>query len=140
MGPTVFNLFWTPPLTEHRNGLIRGYVIQVTELETGRIEQFNTTDKTIVIYGRHPFYRYSYVIAAESIGPGPYSVASLIHMPEAGNTDSKSKLFFGYTQSLYGYMCKVYDIKALSNYYCWSLACTVLKLHLHHLRMLQSLP
>lgn len=82
--PTTLNLSWSPPVADRRNGLIQRYTISVTELETGALEQFNTTAESFVVSGRHPFYRYSYVVAAETIGLGPYSVASVIHMPEAG--------------------------------------------------------
>lgn len=82
--PTVLTLVWSPPLPERRNGLIQHYIISVTELDTRTMEMFNTTEQSITITGRHPFYRYSYIVAAVTIGRGPYSVASIIHLPEAG--------------------------------------------------------
>ena len=83
---TTLSLAWSPPVPERRNGVIQRYTISITEMETRTTEVFNTTGESIVISGRHPFYRYSYIIAAETIGRGPYSVASLIRMPEAGTT------------------------------------------------------
>ena len=73
-------------MPERINGLIRRYIVSVTELETGTTEQFFTVEDNITIRGRHPFYRYSYVVAAVTIGQGPYSASSIIHMPEAGKT------------------------------------------------------
>ena len=84
--PTVLTLTWAPPVPERRNGLIQRYIISVTELETRTTELFNTTVESISITGRHPFYRYSYIVAAVTIGRGPYSVASIIHLPEAGTS------------------------------------------------------
>ena len=89
---TTLNISWSPPVPEHRNGLIQRYVIRVTELDTGILDQFVTTNQSIIIRGRHPFYRYNYSIAAETIGLGPYSVAKVIHMPEAGRVTSLSIL------------------------------------------------
>lgn len=71
-------------MPEHRNGLIVRYIINITELETRTTELYNATDESIVIGGRHPFYRYSYAVTAETVGQGPYSVARITHMPEAG--------------------------------------------------------
>lgn len=81
---TTLSLSWSPPVPERRNGLIQRYVVSITELETGTTQLYNSTQGSIVIGGRHPFYRYSYIVAAETIGRGPYSVASMTHMPEAG--------------------------------------------------------
>ena len=84
---TTLALSWIPPVAERRNGLLQRYIISTTELETGTTAFYNSTTESIVIGGRHPFYRYSYIIAAETIGRGPYSVASMTHMPEAGMHD-----------------------------------------------------
>lgn len=84
ISPTVFTLFWSPPDSEFKNGIIRGYVIQITELETGVVEEFNTTDEVIVIFERHPHYHYDSIVAAVTTEAGPYSQTSRIHMPESG--------------------------------------------------------
>ena len=82
--PTVLTLTWSQPVPERRNGLIQHYIISVTELDTRNTELLNTTEEMISIPDRHPFYRYSYIVAAVTIGQGPFSVASIIHMPEGG--------------------------------------------------------
>lgn len=71
-------------MAERQNGLIQRYSISVTELETGTSEEFSTVEESIAITNRHPYYRYSYQVAAVTIRQGPYSVATLIRMPEAG--------------------------------------------------------
>lgn len=60
------------------------YSIRITELETRTSEQLSSTEESINITNRHPYYRYSYIVAAVTVGQGPYSAATLIHMPEAG--------------------------------------------------------
>lgn len=84
ISPTVFVLRWQPPLMEDVNGVVRRYTVNVTELETGRVEQYFTTELNVIVESRHPFYRYRYVLAAETVGLGPFSDPSIIHMPEAG--------------------------------------------------------
>ena len=82
--PTVFTLTWSPPVPERRNGLIQRYIVSVTELDSRTTELFNSTVERISITGRLPFRRYSYTVAAVTIGQGPFSVASIIHLPQAG--------------------------------------------------------
>ena len=71
-------------MLQRRNGLIQRYSINITEQQTGIVSTIQTTNQSIVIRERHPFYRYGYIVTAVTVGPGPYSVASVIHMPEAG--------------------------------------------------------
>jgi hypothetical protein len=72
---------------EDVNGVVRRYAVNVTELETGGrgVEQYFTTELNVTVEFLHPFYRYRYVVAAEtSVGLGPFSDPNVIHMPEAG--------------------------------------------------------
>ena len=84
VSPTVFTLTWQPPLAEDVNGVVRRYTVNVTELESGGVEQYFTTELNITVESRHPFYRYRYTVAAETVGLGPFSDPNVIHMPEAG--------------------------------------------------------
>lgn len=87
VSPTVFILRWQPPLAEDVNGVVRRYTVNITELETGRVEQYFTTDLNITVESRHPFYRYRFIVAAETVGLGPFNDPNVIHMPEAGEHD-----------------------------------------------------
>ena len=89
---TALMIFWRPP-SYHPNGIIRRYVLRLSEIETGRQEQFFTNNTTITISNRHPFYYYSCIISAETIGQGPFSKAVIILMPEAGTLRSSSHCF-----------------------------------------------
>ena len=87
ISPTIFTLRWLPPLMEDVNGVVTRYTVNVTELETGGrvVEQFFTMEMNVTVESRHPFYRYRYLVAAEtSVGLGPFSDPNVIHMPEAG--------------------------------------------------------
>ena len=81
---TTLVIRWQPPLDIHRNGVIRRYIINITELETSSLLPYITTNLSITITSLHPFYQYSYIVSTETIGLGPYSDTRIIHMPEAG--------------------------------------------------------
>lgn len=77
-------LRWQPPLSEERNGIIRLYIINVTELESGTVEQHVSIQQTITISSLHPYYVYQYSVAAQTVALGPFSEPALVQMPEAG--------------------------------------------------------
>ena len=67
-----------------RNGIIRRYVINITELNSGNEYQLENASTEITIPDLHPFYRYSYSVAAETVALGPFTPGSIIEMPEDG--------------------------------------------------------
>ncbi len=84
LSPSDLLLQWKPPSLELQNGVIRRYVVNVTEVDSRSFQMLYSEDNNITLTSRHPFYQYSYSIAAETIGRGPYSSADVIQMPEAG--------------------------------------------------------
>ena len=82
--PFTLNVSWTPPAEGRINGLIQSYNISITEIETATSQHFSTVELYFAIPNRHPYYRYRYMVAAVTVGQGPYSVATLVRMPEAG--------------------------------------------------------
>ena len=66
------------------NGLIRAYLLKVTEIDTGNtfMVKANTTHTTV--NGLHPFYKYNCTVAAETIAPGPYSTEIVVQLDEEG--------------------------------------------------------
>ena len=78
-------LNWEPPLSEDRNGIIINYTVNITEMETGTQFQLVTDNTTITAFSQHPYYTYSYTVAAEtSVGLGPYTSPRAVRMPEDG--------------------------------------------------------
>ena len=59
----------------------------VSVIETGNNEQLTSDQPQLTIEGLHPFYTYSFLIAAVTIGPGPFSEVLSIQMPQAGESD-----------------------------------------------------
>lgn len=66
-------LFWDPPSVSDHNGLIRNYIIKQTEISTGAVKYYYATDASFVATALHPYYNYSYSVAAVTVAPGPYS-------------------------------------------------------------------
>ena len=75
---------WIPPNMENVNGIVRQYIINVTEVTTGQDILLQTNQTDITVDGLHPHYEYSYQVAAETVAVGPWSLPSIIHMPEDG--------------------------------------------------------
>ena len=78
-------LAWEPPAEEEQNGIIREY-FNISAAETSDEFQYRATNTTVIVEDLHPHYTYSFVISAVTIGPGPYSEAYTIQMPEDGKT------------------------------------------------------
>jgi len=84
LNSSALNVSWSSPTSEHQNGVIQGYSISLVEIETGTYMMFSTAKETHTILNLHPHYRYSYKIAAITIGQGPFSEPSIIQLPESG--------------------------------------------------------
>ena len=64
-------LQWSPPPFEHQNGLIRMYIINVTEVDTGVQFQYTSVTTQYILRSLHPYYTYEFVIEAVTVAPGP---------------------------------------------------------------------
>ena len=62
-------------------------MVNVSVIETGNTEQLTSDQPQLTIEGLHPFYTYSFLIAAVTVGPGPFSEVLSIQMPQAGESD-----------------------------------------------------
>ena len=82
---------WIPPPEEEQNGVIRSYFINVTELQTGSVREFEAYgDESIQIVNQlHPFYTYECAIAAFTVGLGPAAFTQTMTYP-AGKSKQKS--------------------------------------------------
>ena len=72
---TSFVLLWNTPPPEDRNGVIRHYTVQCTELESGVVFQQLTVNSSteVLVDSLHPHYSYSCAVAAITVVEGPFS-------------------------------------------------------------------
>ena len=82
-----FTVMWQPPPLEEINGDIRRYTLLIVESETGRQFEVTTNDTLTTINSLHPYYNYLCRVRAETIQPGPYSVAISIRLLEEGGSN-----------------------------------------------------
>lgn len=86
MDSRTLTLSWSPPSEDSRNGIVTQYVVNVSVSETGqRFQQIVEGVGTVTLNNLHPYYEYTYVIAAAtSVGTGPFTVRDSIRMPQDG--------------------------------------------------------
>jgi hypothetical protein len=75
-------LMWQPPNNDQLNGVLTGYVINVTEIETGNQNQILTQGAQYTLHDLNPFYHYSFLVAAVTVGQGPFSAIFSLQMPQ----------------------------------------------------------
>ena len=68
---TAIALSWSSPLFEDRNGVIRHYIVNVTELETGYELSEVTSHTARTFSSLHPYYTYEFTVYAVTVGVGP---------------------------------------------------------------------
>ena len=82
---TSMTMTWTPPAIENQNGIITGYVINITAMNRLETFQLLVASNTLYIDSLVPFTTYVCIIAAHtSVGLGPYSTAVFVTTDEDG--------------------------------------------------------
>ena len=78
-------LIWDPPLFEEQNGVITGYIINVTGIETeDSFEVFSDSESLTAEFAR-PFSGYIFKIAGQTtVGVGTFSDPVTVMTPEDG--------------------------------------------------------
>ena len=86
--PTLLALSWSPPPPVHINGPLQYYSVEITELHTGRKWTIVALDEALNVGSLHPYFIYSYRVAAYTVGLGPFSQPVSIQTLEAGKLRS----------------------------------------------------
>ena len=81
---TTLNFTWSPPPSEHKNGIITHYVITVTEVDTGVTLELTSNTTWLYLDYLHPYYTYIFRFAAVTVAQGPFSSGYNVIMPEDG--------------------------------------------------------
>ena len=87
LNSSTVQVSWEPPPLYTQNGPIGGYILSVTGISSDEnFEIFSHQGPNVLIISYlHPFYTYTYTIAAIGTGVGPFSPALSLQMPEEGN-------------------------------------------------------
>ena len=84
LNSTSIYLSWGSPPSEQKNGIVRQYLVNITETETGDEIRLSTADTAITVSGLHPFYHYECIVSAVTIGAGPYTSPLTIQTAPSG--------------------------------------------------------
>ena len=77
-------LTWNTLSQENHNGIIRDYIINVTELDTGHKFQQTSAVASATVSFLHPYYTYRFAVAASTVAVGPFSAPIELTTPEDG--------------------------------------------------------
>ena len=80
----TLSLSWDLPPPREQNGVIRGYKINITEVETRATWQVTSNTSSVTVPMLHPYYTYEWRVSAFTIGDGPYTEASTVMTLEDG--------------------------------------------------------
>ena len=81
---TTIEVSWSEIPLEYQNGIIRYYIVNVTETNTGSEFQAISYNQSASLNNLHPYYTYNITIAAYTTEAGPYSVLISITTDEDG--------------------------------------------------------
>ena len=63
-------LTWDAPPVEGQNGIITGYTVNITELETGEVSTMFTESHNFTLHSLQPFTTYGFLVSAQTVGGG----------------------------------------------------------------------
>ena len=81
---TSIDIDWDSLPTENENGIVRHYIVNVTEVQTGNTFQIMSSDESATLTNLHPAYQYTLTVAAYTVGLGPYSTVLTVTTLEDG--------------------------------------------------------
>ena len=87
-----FHLVWQSLPAADKNGIIRHYVVNITEVDTGMQFQLTSLATYTSIGSLHPFYTYVCTVAASTVGIGPFSTPLTVTTLEAGMVSFQLKI------------------------------------------------
>ena len=74
---SAVTITWSPPDVDSQNGVIRGYIVYVQEIETQTITAYNTTTTSLALSSLHPYYQYQFYVGAVTVENGPFGYATV---------------------------------------------------------------
>lgn len=77
-----FHLSWEPPLVENINGIIRKYIVNITEQLTGSQEILETLSTNLNIHSLHPYTTYLASVSAFTVDRGPFTQLEILTLED----------------------------------------------------------
>ena len=62
---------WDPPPWDFQNGIIRKYLVNITETASGQLVKYEVTSPELAIDNLHPYYEYIISLSAYTVSSGP---------------------------------------------------------------------
>ena len=82
-------LSWNPPISEDRNGVITGYVINVTNTRRNETLLYLSNTTVLTLSTLSPYTTYYCIVAAStSVGTGPFTTVLTLLTPQDGKKSS----------------------------------------------------
>ena len=69
---------------EKQNGIIQYYITNLTEVNTGSVNEITSVTPWLFLTSLHPYYTYMLSFAAVTVAIGPFSAKYTITTPEDG--------------------------------------------------------
>ena len=89
IGSTRADFVWLPPSPGETNGIVIGYIVQITGQDSNERLELLTNATDIQVVDLHPFYSYVFTVAAQTeAGDGPFSSVVYFQMRTAGELNS----------------------------------------------------
>lgn len=90
---TLITLRWDPIPAEHLNGILRFYLVDVTEVITNNSWTFHSVQRHVNIGPLHPYYTYRCRVAGFTVGVGPYTALFYVNSGEACEFRAECRLW-----------------------------------------------
>ena len=87
MSPTTILITWSPPPVSMHNGVLTGYVIRATDIDSQMVIQLTLSSSVnnYTISSLNPFSNYLCTVATKtSAGLGPYSPGEVVQTLQSG--------------------------------------------------------
>ena len=81
----MFTLSWNPPNFEDRNGIIIGYIMNITSAHANETTEYASNTTTLTLTTLSPYTTYYCIVAARtSVGTGPFTPVLRFQTPPDG--------------------------------------------------------
>ena len=85
-GSRSLSLYWSHPPSQHWNGRVRYYRVNITDVFTNAVKWFRPYRTRLTVSSLHPHSTYRCTVAAVTVAQGPPSTAIIIQTYQDGKS------------------------------------------------------